>query len=114
VAVPDALLQLAIPALLPMLNAVEASFEECSSFKERKEKRMYMARGSIHTIMQNLSQAFRMLASRPVDPFNGKLKNNTPHRSIYDFIAMFRHVVFQSPAFHWLQEQVQAAQLAEE
>jgi hypothetical protein len=94
------------PDLLPMKEAVDAAYDACSTHAQRVTKRLCMARGSIHSIDFNIRMAFRMLASRPLDPTTGLLDRSA--KPLYqqfleggriEDTVLFRKASFQSPLF---------------
>jgi hypothetical protein len=121
VEVPDELISINYPDILPMKEAVDAAYDACPSHEERVERRLCMARGSIHSIVFNIQMAFRMLASRPLDPVTGLLDRSA--KPLYlqfrdggrvEDTVLFRTPSFQSPLFMKLVEDVARAQEAEE
>jgi len=92
---------------------IEAAVAQCSSFMEKKDKRLYMAEGTIGQYENKIKRALLLLASRPYDELNLKLEEESEIiiEKFKDSFSMFSHLpVFQSVEFKNLVEDVHVAQ----
>jgi hypothetical protein len=102
----DQLIDAIVPRLRQRYNEVHELFAVTRSYNQRKENRLFMAKGAIHYIKFAMEHALLMLASRPVRKVNGQwtlqtqsptyyhLSDNTNQNSFFS-LAPFHGAAFQ-------------------
>lgn len=114
VEVPLELLELVFPMGLDMQRKVHHAYSQTSSHRERKEKRLCAAKGSINAMLLDVKRSIQMMASRPLDPETGCLLESEPSiRMLYEkgaFCDVFGLDALRSPAFTAFEADVFEAQ----
>ena len=113
------LLENLLDAALPCINTthkiIHQAFNNCTSHRERREKRLFMVRGSINVIKFSTEQAFLMLASRPMKKVKGLWKLEVESPPIFEAFGdhrhqLFCHEIFESQDFLQLVDEVKTLQ----
>lgn len=107
VPVPPELLNAVIPELLSMRQHVHDQYDRYATREERKNRRLYMARGAIDAMVFDVENAFRMAAAHPLDADTldtqtGKVDMTALpiFKTFQDSpVGIFRHPVFTTAAF---------------
>lgn len=95
--IDDALLDLAMPALNPMVNQVTAKYNACRTQKQRDRKRLNMALGSITALRSNVWRALCMVAARPLNMKTRRLE--TDALPLYETFRSSGVKLLQLPVF---------------
>jgi hypothetical protein len=120
VVIVDELVNSAIPQLLPALKSLTKAYMETTSFKARKEERLFMGLGAVTCIYFNVCMAFRLLASVPVSIQTGKLdRTSEPLYKLFrlggaEQALFFQQAVFDTPEWHNLVCRMREVQEQEE
>ena len=105
------LLQIAAPYVVEERNKVDSAFNAATSHKERKEGRLFMAKGSINAYQSKIERALLLAAARPLDCDGRLITESAPiYLLFHETCSVFRLPVFNSQEFKGLVSDMKKAQ----